>query len=90
MLGLFTSYEVIGVLLDSYFYKYLLVTFALPSSMKLLIVCFLYRHNRVELLTPNSLAVYKVGRHDKGMYQCLATNTDSSAQAMAELRLGGK
>lgn len=24
------------------------------------------------------------------MYQCLATNTDSSAQAMAELRLGGK
>lgn len=45
---------------------------------------------RIKLLTPTSLAVYNVGRSDKGMYQCLVTNKGSSAQAMAELKLGGK
>lgn len=45
---------------------------------------------RVKLLTPYSLAVYDVGRHDKGMYQCLVTGKESSAQAVAELKLGGK
>lgn len=47
-------------------------------------------HHRIKLLTPHSLAVYDVGRRDKGMYQCLVTNKDSSAQAVAELKLGGK
>lgn len=46
--------------------------------------------NRIKLLTPTSLAIYKVGRNNKGMYQCLVTNKGSSAQAMAELKLGGK
>lgn len=45
---------------------------------------------RIKLLTPYSLAVYDVGRRDKGMYQCLVTNKESSAQAVAELKLGGK
>lgn len=44
----------------------------------------------MKLLTSNSLAVYGVGRSDKGMYQCLVTNKGSSAQGMAELKLGGK
>lgn len=54
---------------------------------------FLFRYGRfgrVKLLTPTSLAVYRVGRDDKGMYQCSVTNKRSSAQAMAELKLGGK
>lgn len=45
---------------------------------------------RIKLLTPYSLAVYDVERRDKGMYQCLITNKDSSAQAVAELKLGGE
>lgn len=58
-------------------------------------VIFSLSHNlitiaRVKLLTPYSLAIYDVGRRDKGMYQCLVTNKESSAQAVAELKLGGK
>lgn len=53
-------------------------------------VFFLFLYHRMQFLTPNSLAVYKVGRSDKGMYQCLTANEGSSAQAMAELRLGGE
>lgn len=45
---------------------------------------------RIKLLTPYSLAIYDVERRDKGMYQCLITNKDSSAQAVAELKLGGE
>lgn len=45
---------------------------------------------RMKLLTPNSLAVYNVERSDRGMYQCLTSNEKISAQAMAELRLGGE
>lgn len=45
---------------------------------------------RFKLLTPYSLAIYDVGRRDKGMYQCLVANKESSAQAVAELKLGGK
>lgn len=51
---------------------------------------FFFFHHRIKLLTPHSLAVYDVGRRDKGMYQCLVTNKESSAQAIAELKLGGK
>lgn len=36
------------------------------------------------------MAVYKVGREDRGIYQCISSNKKSSAQAMAELKLGGK
>lgn len=60
----------------------------------LLVLCvahlFLSIHLRAKLLTPYSLAVYDVGRRDRGMYQCLVTNRESSAQAVAELKLGGK
>lgn len=31
-----------------------------------------------------------MNRRDKGMYQCLVANKESSAQAVAELKLGGK
>lgn len=51
---------------------------------------FSYFLFRIKLLTPYSLAVYDVERRDKGMYQCLITNKESSAQAVAELKLGGK
>lgn len=44
---------------------------------------------RIKLLTPVSLAVNNVGRNDRGIYQCLVTNKRNSAQAMAELKLGG-
>lgn len=44
----------------------------------------------MKLLTPTSLAIYNIGRSDKGMYQCLVTNQGGSAQAMAELKLGGE
>lgn len=44
---------------------------------------------RIKLLTPVSLAVNNVGRNDKGIYQCSVTNKRNSAQAMAELKLGG-
>lgn len=45
---------------------------------------------RAKLLTPYSLAIYDVGRRDRGMYQCMIVGKESSAQAVAELRLGGK
>lgn len=45
---------------------------------------------RVTLLSPVTLAVADVNRSDRGAYQCLVTNRRSSAQAMAELRLGGE
>lgn len=45
---------------------------------------------RIKLLTSTSLAIYNADRSDKGMYQCLVTNKESSAQAMAELKLGGE
>ncbi|XP_031617665.1 Down syndrome cell adhesion molecule-like protein Dscam2 isoform X3 [Contarinia nasturtii] len=45
-------------------------------------------NNKIKLLSPYSLAVYDVGRRDKGMYQCLVANKYSSAQAVAELKLG--
>lgn len=47
-------------------------------------------HCRIKMLTPDSLMVDKVGRNDKGIYQCLVTNKRNSAQSMAELKLGGK
>lgn len=61
-----------------------------------LVVCFLEMFNaficfrRIKLLTPVSLAVENVGRDDKGSYQCLITSKKNSAQAIAELKLGGK
>lgn len=55
-----------------------------------LFIFFSSFHYRIKLLTPYSLAVYDVDRHDKGMYQCLVANKESSAQAVAELKLGGK
>ncbi|XP_055315179.1 cell adhesion molecule Dscam2 isoform X2 [Sitodiplosis mosellana] len=45
-------------------------------------------NNKIKLLSPYSLAIYDVGRRDKGMYQCLVANKESSAQAVAELKLG--
>lgn len=68
-------------------------TFCTSFVILFLFSLFLFRYGRfgrIKLLTPTSLAVYRVGRDDKGMYQCSVTNKRSSAQAMAELKLGGK
>ena len=36
------------------------------------------------------LRINSVGREDKGMYQCFVRNDQESAQATAELKLGGR
>lgn len=62
-------------------------------SFSLFLFIYLFRYGpfgRIKLLTSTSLVVNRVGRDDKGMYQCSVTNKRSSAQAMAELKLGGK
>lgn len=72
-------------------FSFLFLSFSLPVS--LLFVWILFRHgpfDRIKLLTSTSLLVNKIGRDDRGMYQCSVTNKRSSAQAMAELKLGGK
>lgn len=52
---------------------------------------FLSFHPRsLRFLAKNSLMITNVGRRDRGVYQCLVENQKSSAQAMAELKLGGK
>lgn len=55
--------------------------------MKFNRIIILHRH---ALLAPNSLAVNHITKEDRGLYQCLVNNVKSSAQASAELKLGGK
>ncbi|XP_071054820.1 cell adhesion molecule Dscam2 [Onthophagus taurus] len=43
---------------------------------------------RIRLLSPLVLAINRVTRHDRGMYQCVVRNDRESAQGSAELRLG--
>lgn len=67
--------------------------YSLSFSLFCFFFIYLFRSGpfgRIKLLTPTSLVVNRVGRDDKGMYQCSVTNKRSSAQAMAELKLGGK
>lgn len=40
--------------------------------------------------TDNVLRIEQVRREDKGMYQCFVRNDQESAQASAELKLGGR
>ncbi|XP_059217414.1 cell adhesion molecule Dscam2 [Stomoxys calcitrans] len=42
----------------------------------------------LRFLAKYSLMIQNVGRRDRGVYQCLVQNQKSSAQAMAELKLG--
>uniref|UniRef100_A0A1A9UEN3 Ig-like domain-containing protein n=1 Tax=Glossina austeni TaxID=7395 RepID=A0A1A9UEN3_GLOAU len=42
----------------------------------------------LHFLSKASLLIQNVGRGDRGVYQCLVENHKSSAQAMAELKLG--
>ncbi|XP_061389424.1 cell adhesion molecule Dscam2-like, partial [Musca vetustissima] len=44
--------------------------------------------DNLRFLAKNSLMITNVGRRDRGVYQCLVENQKSSAQAMAELKLG--
>jgi len=44
----------------------------------------------IRFLSKSSLLVQNVGRRDRGVYQCLVENQRASAQAMAELKLGGE
>lgn len=46
--------------------------------------------SRVKMLTRETLHIPSVLRDDKGMYQCFALSDYDSAQAAAELTLGGK
>ncbi|XP_055715988.1 cell adhesion molecule Dscam2 isoform X2 [Phlebotomus papatasi] len=43
---------------------------------------------RIKLLSPTSLVILQVGREDRGIYQCMVSNKKSSAQGIAELKLG--
>lgn len=45
---------------------------------------------RVRMLTRDIIHINSVGREDKGVYQCFVRNSDDSAEASAELVLGGK
>lgn len=45
---------------------------------------------RVRMLTRDIIHINSVGREDRGVYQCFVRNADDSAQASAELVLGGK
>ncbi|XP_049806912.1 Down syndrome cell adhesion molecule-like protein Dscam2 [Schistocerca nitens] len=44
--------------------------------------------SRVRLVAPQILRIEHVERSDKGMYQCVVSNNDETAQGTAELRLG--
>uniref|UniRef100_A0A1I8N7N2 Uncharacterized protein n=1 Tax=Musca domestica TaxID=7370 RepID=A0A1I8N7N2_MUSDO len=44
--------------------------------------------DNLRFLAKKSLMITNVGRRDRGVYQCLVENQKSSAQAMAELKLG--
>lgn len=55
--------------------------------LEILWYCLIYFS--VQFLSMNSLLVKNVGRRDRGVYQCLVKNQQGSAQAMAELKLGG-
>lgn len=47
-------------------------------------------NTNIELLNNGEILILKnVGRSDSGMYQCFAQNNEESAQASAELILGG-
>lgn len=54
------------------------------------IIYFLFFISSLRFLAKTSLVIENVGRRDRGVYQCLVENQKSSAQAMAELKLGGK
>lgn len=46
-------------------------------------------HNIETMHRGETLVLRSVGRNDSGMYQCYAQNHDETAQAAAELILGG-
>lgn len=48
-----------------------------------------YNDSRFTLLASNSLRIDDVGRDDKGIYQCLVSDSRGSVQASGELKLGG-
>ena len=50
----------------------------------------LLSNGRVRLITPEILKIDSVQREDRGIYQCFVKNKVASAQASAELKLGGK
>ncbi|XP_049800318.1 Down syndrome cell adhesion molecule-like protein Dscam2 [Schistocerca nitens] len=43
---------------------------------------------RVALLSPQTLLIERVERSDRGMYQCVVSNNEETAQGTAEIRLG--
>lgn len=45
---------------------------------------------RVRVVGQRSVVVEGVRREDRGMYQCLVSNLQGSAQGSAQLKLGGQ
>ncbi|XP_049947508.1 Down syndrome cell adhesion molecule-like protein Dscam2 [Schistocerca serialis cubense] len=48
----------------------------------------LHTSSRVRLLTPQTLRIEHVEQHDAGMYQCVVSNNDETAQGTAQISLG--
>ncbi|KAH8408036.1 hypothetical protein KR222_011729 [Zaprionus bogoriensis] len=48
----------------------------------------LHTGDKIRFLSKNSLLVNNIGQQDRGVYQCHVESQQSSAQAIAELRLG--
>jgi hypothetical protein len=67
------------------------VCFSLPLSLAHFLASATHNESnqRYALVASNSLRINDVGRDDKGIYQCLVSNAQSSVQASGELKLGG-
>ncbi|XP_049947469.1 Down syndrome cell adhesion molecule-like protein Dscam2 [Schistocerca serialis cubense] len=48
----------------------------------------LHTSGRIKLVTPQTLRIEQVERSDLGMYQCIVSNNDETAQGTAEISLG--
>ncbi|XP_049955414.1 Down syndrome cell adhesion molecule-like protein Dscam2 [Schistocerca serialis cubense] len=50
----------------------------------------LHTSSRVKLASAQTLRIEHVERSDRGMYQCVVSNNEETAQGTAEIRLGGE
>ncbi|XP_046985891.1 Down syndrome cell adhesion molecule-like protein Dscam2 [Schistocerca americana] len=48
----------------------------------------LHTSSRVKLVTPQTLRIVQVEHSDRGMYQCIVSNNEETAQGTAEISLG--
>lgn len=45
---------------------------------------------RVSIISSTVLKIDNIGKEDRGVYQCIVSNARSSAEASAELNIGGR